>query len=137
MVQPILPSQSANRHDADSRGSGADCLGSAIVGIRPPPSNVMAGFFMRGRMASRRTRMHIESEQFHENDPDKMGQIHAFFGPQQVDNQIRHAIQTCWMALPVGRKNVDGVETEIRRIVDRALRDLREDYQSFGIAVDK
>jgi hypothetical protein len=41
------------------------------------------------------------------------------------------------MVLPVGRKNVDGVETEIRRIVDRALRDLREDYQSFGITADK
>jgi hypothetical protein len=81
--------------------------------------------------------MHIESEQFGENDPDKMGQFHAYFGPQQVDNQIRQAIQTCWMVLPVGRKNVDGVEMEIRRIVDRALRDLREDYQSFGIAVDK
>jgi hypothetical protein len=81
--------------------------------------------------------MHIESEQFHENDPNRMEQFHAYFGPQQVDNQIRQAIQTCWMVLPVGRKNVDEVETEIRRIVDRALRDLREDYQSFGIAVNK
>jgi hypothetical protein len=78
--------------------------------------------------------MHIKSsESFHENDPEKLGQLHAFFGPQQVDSQIRQAIQFCWMALPTGRKNVDGVEKEIRRIVDRALRDLRDDFKSFGI----
>jgi hypothetical protein len=28
------------------------------------------------------------------------------------------------------------VEQEIRRIVDRALRDLREDYQSFGLPTE-
>jgi hypothetical protein len=67
------------------------------------------------------------------NDPEEMPQFHAFFGPQQVDNQIRQAIATCWMILPAERKNVDGVEQEIRRIVDRALPDLRDDYQSFGL----
>jgi hypothetical protein len=76
--------------------------------------------------------MLVEKSEF--DDPEKMGQIHAFFGPQQVDNQIRQAIQTCWMILPADRKSVDGVETEIRRIVDRALRDLREDYKSFGMS---
>jgi hypothetical protein len=72
-------------------------------------------------------------EKIEPNDPEQLKRMHAFFGPQQVDNQIRQAIQTCWMALPSGRQNVDGVEKEIRRIVDRALKDLREDYQSFGL----
>jgi hypothetical protein len=50
-----------------------------------------------------------------------------------VDLQIRSAIQTCWMALPGSRRNVDEVEKEIRRVVDRALRDLRDDASSFGL----
>jgi hypothetical protein len=29
------------------------------------------------------------------------------------------------------RRNVDEVERQIRRVVDRALRDLREDFDSF------
>ncbi|MCI0335368.1 MAG: hypothetical protein L0228_19340 [Planctomycetes bacterium] len=78
--------------------------------------------------------MQIERHSFDENDPDRMRRMSAFFGPQQVDSQIRQAIQFCWMALPPDRQNVEGVEQEIRRIVDRALRDLREDYQSFGLS---
>lgn len=55
------------------------------------------------------------------------------FGPGQVDQSIRHAIQFMWMALPEKRRNVDDVEKEFRRLVDRALRDFREDAQSFGL----
>ena len=77
--------------------------------------------------------MFADLQSFDENDPEKMRHMHEYFGPQQVDNQIRQAIQFCWMMLPADRKNVDGVEKEIRRLVDRALRDLREDYQSFGL----
>ena len=54
-------------------------------------------------------------------------------GPFHVDQMIRHAIQMCWMALPAAKKRVDDVEKEIRRILDRALRDLREDAESFGM----
>jgi hypothetical protein len=67
------------------------------------------------------------------DDLEKLGHMRAFFGPHQIDSQIRQAVQTCWMILPPDRKNVDAVEKEIRRIVDRALRDLREDSQSFGM----
>jgi hypothetical protein len=77
--------------------------------------------------------VHVESHNFDPNDPEQLRQMHAFFGPQHVDQQIRQAIQSCWMALPLDRKNVDGVEKEIRRIVERALKDLREDDQSFGV----
>ena len=70
-------------------------------------------------------------------DEDDLRKMRAFFGPQQVDTQIRQAIQFCWMALPDDRKNVDEVVKEIRRIVDRALDDLREDYRCFGIPSDQ
>jgi hypothetical protein len=72
-------------------------------------------------------------EEFHPKDPDAMKRMRAFFSPQQVDQQIRQAIQFCWMALPPEQQNVEEVEKQIRRIVDRALRDLREDADSFGL----
>ena len=70
---------------------------------------------------------------FDPNDPEATKRLRAFFNPQQVDRQIRQAIQFCWLMLPPEKKNVDEVEKEIRRIVDRALRDLREDSQGFDL----
>ena len=72
-------------------------------------------------------------EEFDPKDPEAMKRMRAFFSPQQVDQQIRQAIQFCWMALPPENQNVDEVENQIRRIVERALRDLREDSESFGL----
>jgi hypothetical protein len=57
-----------------------------------------------------------------------------FFGPGQVDQTIRQAIHFCWMALPKGRRNADELEKQVRRIVDRALKDFREDSEQFGRA---
>jgi hypothetical protein len=39
-------------------------------------------------------------EDFKPTDPEHLKRVRAFVGPQQVDNQIRSAIQMCWMALP-------------------------------------
>lgn len=55
------------------------------------------------------------------------------FGPSAVDQAIRAAISQCWMMLPEDRKHVDAVEAEIRRLVDRALSNLREDARAFGV----
>jgi hypothetical protein len=72
-------------------------------------------------------------QEFDPNDPEAMKRMRAFFSPQQVDQEIHQAIQFCWMALPPDKQNVDEVEKQIRRIVERALRDLREDADSFGL----
>lgn len=53
-------------------------------------------------------------------------------GPHHVDQQIRQAISFCWMSLQGERKNAAELETQIRRIVDRALRDFREDLEQLG-----
>jgi hypothetical protein len=37
------------------------------------------------------------------------------------------------MMLPTDRKTVDELENEFRRIVDRAIKNLREDSDSFGL----
>lgn len=70
---------------------------------------------------------------FDGNDPESQEQFRSFFGPNQVDQLIRQAISTCWMGLPDEKRTVDEVERQIRRIVDRALRDLRDDSEAFGI----
>ena len=60
-----------------------------------------------------------------------MDQMREMFGPGHVDQAVRQAIQTCWMALPKDRRNVEEVEKQIRRLVDRALTNLREDAGAF------
>lgn len=72
-------------------------------------------------------------ERFDPKDPDDRERMRVFLSPQQVDHQIRQAIQFCWMALPDEKRSVEEVEKQIRRIVDRALRDLRDDAASFAV----
>ena len=64
-------------------------------------------------------------------DPEQ--RMRSMFRPMGADQAIRQAISTCWMMLPQDKKSVETVESEIRRLVDRALNNLREDAQSFGI----
>ena len=73
---------------------------------------------------------------FDGKDPEDPRRMFQMFGPGQVDHQIRQAIQFCWMALPADKRNVDELERQIRRIVDRALRNLREDKEAFGLEDD-
>lgn len=67
-----------------------------------------------------------------EDDGNAMERFRDLFGPGQVDRMVRSAIQTCWMALPAERRTPAEVEREIRRVVDRALGNLREDFEAFG-----
>ena len=68
---------------------------------------------------------------FGEGDADLPDKMRAFMGPGAVDEQIRQAIHFCWMMLPAERRTVNEVEQEIRRIVERALKALREDEERF------
>jgi hypothetical protein len=69
------------------------------------------------------------AEFFPDDDPGNFKQV---FGPAQVDEHISLAIQTCWMFLPEEKRNVDEVETQMRRIFERAIRDMREDDAAFS-----
>ena len=68
---------------------------------------------------------------FDANDDDAMDKMRDMFGPTQIDQQIRQAIHFCWMGLPNDKRNVDELERQIRRLVDRALSDVREDFDEF------
>jgi poly(3-hydroxybutyrate) depolymerase len=65
-------------------------------------------------------------------DEAGMERMTELFGPGHIDQTIRQAVHWCWMSLPKDRKNVDEVERQIRRLVDRAIRDFREDTEAFG-----
>ena len=47
------------------------------------------------------------------------------------DQHVRNAIKSIWVVLPKEMRNVDELERQIRRLVDRALRDVREDFDEF------
>ena len=68
---------------------------------------------------------------FDHNDDDAIDRMREMFGPTQIDQQIRQAIHFCWMGLPRNKRNVDELERQVRRLVDRAFRDVREDFDEF------
>jgi hypothetical protein len=70
---------------------------------------------------------------FESNDPDAQDKMRQVFGPGQIDQLMRQAIQMCWMMLPSGKRTVDELEKQIRRIMERAMRDLRKDHKAFGL----
>jgi hypothetical protein len=65
------------------------------------------------------------------DDHESAYQMQWFMGPGQVDHQIRQAINLTWIMLPDERKTVTEVERVIRQIVDRALKNFREDAEAF------
>lgn len=66
--------------------------------------------------------------------PDPAQAMRDMWGPAGVDQQVRAAITTCWSMMPPERPNVDAVAAEVRRLVERALANLREDAAAFGFA---
>jgi hypothetical protein len=64
-----------------------------------------------------------------DNDPEK---LKAFLPPGQTETTLRQCIQMCWMSLPANRRNIDEVEREVRRIMDRIFKNLREDERSIS-----
>ena len=67
-----------------------------------------------------------------EGPDDTSGRMDEFFGPGQVDQMVRQAVQFCWGNLPKERRTAEELEKQVRRLVDRALKDFREDREAFG-----
>jgi hypothetical protein len=68
---------------------------------------------------------------FPNDDPENRDRMRTFMGPDSVDQMIRQAIRLAWMMLPDDKKNVAEVERVIRQMVDRALKNYREDSELF------
>ncbi|WP_417380080.1 hypothetical protein [Gimesia sp.] len=69
---------------------------------------------------------------FDPNDEESFDKLRDLFSPAQVDQSVRQALQLCWMLLPQEKRNIDELEQQFRRIVDRALKNMRDDDQAFG-----
>ncbi|QGQ23529.1 hypothetical protein F1728_12960 [Gimesia benthica] len=69
---------------------------------------------------------------FDPDDEESFDKMRDLFSPTQVDQSVRQALMFCWMMLPDDKLNIDELEQQFRRIVDRALQNLREDGQAFG-----
>ena len=63
--------------------------------------------------------------------------MREFFGPAGVDTMLREAVKMCWAIMPKERRSVEGVTQEIQRLVERVLRDLKEDATVFGFHESK
>ena len=68
---------------------------------------------------------------FPNDDPENRDRMRTFMRPDRVDMMIRQAIQLAWVMLPDERKNVTEVERVIRQMVDRAVKNYREDSELF------
>ena len=51
--------------------------------------------------------------------------------PTPVDQSVYQVLQMGWMMLPNDKHNVDELERQFRRTVDRELKDMRENDQGF------
>ena len=80
---------------------------------------------------------HVSCEAGGEGAGDPQRAMREMFGPGGVDQQVRQAISTCWMMLPPERRNPEAVAAEVRRVVERALSNLREDAEAFGFTAGK
>ena len=78
--------------------------------------------------------MRFGDADFEGEDPEdrRNEAMRQHLSPSTVDNSIRSALQMCWMTLPRKKKTPDELEAQFRRLVDRALRDMRDDYDAFG-----
>jgi len=61
--------------------------------------------------------------------PEDLGGI---FSPEWAGFMLRQAIVMCWGMLPEERRTATELQAQIWRIVERALKDQREDADAFG-----
>jgi hypothetical protein len=76
-------------------------------------------------------------QHFDPSDDDSERRMADMLGPTTVDHTIRQAIQFAWMSAPAEKRTADQVERIIRHLVDRALKDFREDAITFGREPDE
>jgi hypothetical protein len=75
----------------------------------------------------------MESDRAAEGD-DLQKAVEYAMGPALVETEIRTAIYYCFAMMPARRRTSADVEIEIRRIVERAIKDMQEDGRVFDFA---
>lgn len=68
------------------------------------------------------------------DDAEGMERTREWMGPGVADETLRQSIHFACASLPPAKKrNVEEVEKVMRHLLQRALKDLREDKDLFGI----
>ena len=62
-----------------------------------------------------------------------IGDMVSPLGPSSVDSMLREAFKLCWLFLPPGDRTARSVEREMRRLFDRAIKNMEEDARAFGV----
>jgi hypothetical protein len=71
--------------------------------------------------------------EFENNGNLNFEELKNFFGPNQVDQQVRQAICICWVMLPAEKRTISELEVRFRAIIERVIDDFKNDATSFGI----
>jgi len=66
-------------------------------------------------------------EKFEPGDEESVRRMQELFSPTQVDQTVQQSLQMCWMMLPQEKRTVEEVETQFRRIAERAIKDMHDD----------
>jgi hypothetical protein len=69
---------------------------------------------------------------FSSNDPKGQEEMRRW-NAGMVDQCMRQAVESCWSSLPPDKRTVKELKKQVRRIMERAIKHLREDNKAFGI----
>jgi hypothetical protein len=69
------------------------------------------------------------------NGPDPKEKMRELLDPMSFTNRcVKDLIRFCWHFLvPPDRKTIDELEKQLHFLIDRAVKDLREDPESLGL----
>jgi hypothetical protein len=76
----------------------------------------------------------VSSSCFSEGDGDACQESARGMYASYVDHEIRQAVQFCWNALPKTRRTPQELQSQMQRVLDRALRDFQADIEEFSKA---
>jgi hypothetical protein len=65
-------------------------------------------------------------------DEQSLDSAREFFKPELVEQQLRNALLFCFLALPHDKRNLNDLEHEFRKSVERMLRELHEQGGRFS-----
>lgn len=71
-------------------------------------------------------------DKFANDDDEVWRQSRSHLNPAQIDQGVRSALNLCSMMIRPSNRSPAEVEIQFRRIVDRAIRDMHEDEESFN-----
>ena len=64
---------------------------------------------------------------------EAMQMMREMWGTNQIDQFVRSAVSSCWTMLPKKKRTFARLKVEINRLVQRALKDFKDDAEAFEV----